>query len=345
MSAAGDARAAAHQAWLRHLRSERGYSPQTLKAYGEDLQQLAQALHRQQLDETQVREADIRRLVALAARQGLSPRSQARRLSCWRGYFDWLALQGQVKANPARGVKAPKAPKRLPKALAPDQAMRLADHQALNSFESLRDKAAVELLYSSGLRVSELASLDRQYLEASLPDGGKYRSLSWWDAGQQQVTVTGKGRKMRTVPVGGAAMQALRDWLAFRDQWAAQQPAGAGQSPESGRGGASGPPAGAASPSDHAALFISQRGRRLSVRSFQARLGQLGVREGLSSRVHPHVLRHSFASHVLQSSGDLRAVQEMLGHSNIASTQIYTSLDFQRLAAVYDAAHPRARKP
>lgn len=311
-------------AYLEHLRSERSYSSQTLKAYSEDLSGLARALVTMNLTPAVVKEADIRRLVAMTAKAKISPRTQARRLSCWRGYFDWLARLGQLQTNPVRAVKAPRAAKRLPKSLAPDQAMSLANHAPEALFESMRDKAMIELLYSSGLRVSELHSLDRQFAKVTGPE--KYQSSSWLDSHEAQVTVLGKGSKLRTVPVGGAALEAIANWLAFRDR------EGTPLAPETLPG------------KDAHALFCTLAGRRLSVRSIQARVARLGLLQGINSRVHPHVLRHSFASHVLQSSGDLRAVQEMLGHSNITSTQIYTSLDFQRLAAVYDAAHPRAKK-
>jgi integrase/recombinase XerC len=311
-------------AYLEHLRSERSYSSQTLKAYSEDLSGLARALAAMNLSPAEVKEADVRHLVAVTAKAKISPRTQARRLSCWRGYFDWLARLGQLHTNPARAVKAPRAAKRLPKSLAPDQAMSLANHAPEAVFESMRDKAMIELLYSSGLRVSELHSLDRQF--ASQSGSEKYQSASWLDRDEAQVTVLGKGAKVRTVPVGRAALDAIANWLAFRDREANPQ-------------AIKGLPA-----KDQHALFCTLAGRRLSVRSIQTRVARLGLMQGINSRVHPHVLRHSFASHVLQSSGDLRAVQEMLGHSNITSTQIYTSLDFQRLAAVYDAAHPRAKK-
>ena len=311
-------------AYLEHLKSERSYANHTLKAYTEDLAGLTLALERMNLKPSEVKESDVRHLVAVTAKAKISPKTQARRLSCWRGYFDWLARLGHIQTNPVRAVKAPRAAKRLPKSLAPDQAMSLANHAPLAVFEAMRDKAMIELLYSSGLRVSELHSLDRHYASEPAPD--KYQSTSWLDHGEAQVNVLGKGNKRRTVPVGRAALDAIAAWLEFRDRLTNDQ------APET-------IPA-----QDRFALLATAPGRRLSVRSIQARVARLGLAQGINSRVHPHVLRHSFASHVLQSSGDLRAVQEMLGHSNITSTQIYTSLDFQRLAAVYDAAHPRAKK-
>jgi integrase/recombinase XerC len=186
------------------------------------------------------------------------------------------------------------------------------------AFELVRDQAIIELLYSSGLRLSELTSLDVGYVHG---DRGGYRSRSWLDAEMAEVTVEGKGGKKRSIPVGGPALAALRKWCQVRRDWLLLHPA-----------------------QDLPALFITRRGTRLSNRSVQLRLRQLALRRNVPVSVHPHALRHSFASHLLQSSGDLRAVQEMLGHASIASTQIYTALDFQRLAAVYDAAHPRARR-
>jgi integrase/recombinase XerC len=321
-------------AYLEHLRSERQYSSHTLKAYRDDLIELHSGLGALEVELLGAQEADLRRLLTQATRQKLSPRTLARRLSCWRGYFDWLARQQQVTSNPARAIKAPKAPKRLPKALAPDEAMSLANHLPESQFEAMRDKAMIELLYSCGLRVSELQALDWRYVEfAATSATPKYKSQSWLDFEQAQVTVLGKGQKSRIVPVGSAAVNALQRWLAFRRDAEANHPnPGRRRQYEQDE------------PKHRFALFTSLAGQRLSVRSLQARTARLGLKQGLSSRLHPHVLRHSFASHVLQSSGDLRAVQEMLGHENITSTQIYTSLDFQRLAAVYDAAHPRAKK-
>lgn len=313
---------AAIQRHLTRLKVERGYSPHTLAGYRHELSALDQARRSLPADRqgwTDVTEADIRRWVAAAAREGLSATSIARRLSVWRGFFDRLALDGVLPANPARGVRAPKRPKRLPKALPVDQAMQLvsgpdADEAGGGDFLRARDRAMAELLYSSGLRLSELTALDHVWVEDKARG---YRSTAWLDRDAAEVQVLGKGRKRRTVPVGRAALAALAAWLPLR-----QAVARAGEP----------------------ALFVSQKGERLGNRAVQLRLARLAVSQGLPSHVHPHVLRHSFASHVLQSSGDLRAVQELLGHASISSTQIYTALDFQHLAAVYDAAHPRARR-
>jgi integrase/recombinase XerC len=241
--------------------------------------------------------------------QELAPRSIARTLSAWRSYYAWLARRGVIALNPAEGLRAPKRPRTLPKALGIDQTAALLDGPAAVPSASLaneplqvRDAAIFELFYSSGLRLSELVGLD-------WPGG--------LDLAAGEVTVTGKRQKTRKVPVGDKALTALQAWLALRPQFLRdEQPA----------------------------LFLGRNGTRLTPRQVQGRLSQWAQRQGVGVHVHPHMLRHSFASHVLQSSGDLRAVQEMLGHASIAATQIYTHLDFQHLAKIYDAAHPRAKK-
>ncbi|MDO5104147.1 MAG: tyrosine recombinase XerC [Lautropia sp.] len=312
---------------LTRLAVERGYSAHTLAAYRRELIVLNQArcgLPAERRDWADVQETDIRRWVAAAAREGLSATSLGRRLSVWRGFFDQLAHDGVLACNPVRAVRAPKRPKRLPKALPVDQAVQLVSAldggEALGdeTFLQLRDQAMAELLYSSGLRLSELTALDHAWVDDK---ARAYRSVAWFDRGAAEVQVFGKGRKRRTVPVGRAALAALDAWLPVRHARLVAE--GVSEEP---------------------ALFISQQGRRLGNRSVQLRLARLAVTQGLPSHVHPHVLRHSFASHVLQSSGDLRAVQELLGHASISSTQIYTALDFQHLASVYDAAHPRAKR-
>ena len=310
-------------AYLESLRTQRKLSPHTVSNYGRDLAVLSRfamaaspAITPEQLTRHQ-----IRKLATQLHARGLSPRSIARHLSAWRGFFGWIADQGRpLASNPVDGVKAPRRGKSLPKALSPDDAIRLAAHATPGkdpeAVDQLCNRAMFELLYSSGLRVSELAGLDLRYVQQ---DG--YRSLGWLDDQLAEVTVTGKGNKMRTVPVGAPATEALRHWLSARPATAAGSP-----------------------PEHHWALFLNSRGRRVTPSTVQKRIKAHALALGIPSSVHPHVMRHSFASHVLQSSGDLRAVQEMLGHASIASTQVYTSLDFQRLAQVYDAAHPRARK-
>ena len=331
--------------YLGRLRSERGCSERTIASYRLDLRELARlagadaasipaagsgsgsgsgsgggtgtaAQAMAEPDWARVTEHEVRRWVAAGARAGLSARSLARRLSAWRGFFDWLAEARRVSINPARAVRAPRAPRRLPKALAPDVAVRFAEGPAGEDFEALRDQAMLELLYSSGLRLSELTSLDMRHFDAPAP-----ASTGWIDLAEAQLTVRGKGGRTRTVPIGRAALAALQRWLAARAAWSVVHPG-----------------------ADERALFLSGQGRRRASRTVQVRLKRLAIARGVPVDVHPHVLRLSFASHLLQSSGDLRAVQELLGHASIATTQVYTALDFQRLAAVYDAAHPRARR-
>ena len=295
-------------AWLGALAHQRRLSSATLANYRhalERLRRLAGAARLDRLDTYQ-----LRRHAAQLRAQGLSPRTIALTLSAWRGLYHWLARHRGLARNPMAGLRAPKAPRTLPKALSPEAAARLLEvvadkADALRDArpDELRDQAMFELFYSSGLRLAELVSLD--------VGGGAL------DLRAGEVTVTGKGRKTRTVPVGSLARDALARWLAARAQLAN---------------------------ADERALFVGARGRRIAPGVVQARLRRRGQMRGLDARVHPHVLRHSFASHVLQSSQDLRAVQEMLGHASISTTQVYTHLDFQALAKVYDAAHPRAKK-
>ena len=284
--------------YLDFLGTERRLAAHTLAAYSRDgalLGMLSQGREPGELGAT-----DIRRFIGALHARGLSPRSLARLLSSWRGFFDWLARHREIAANPCKGIRAPRAARTLPEALSPDEATLLV---ALDdeSDAGIRDRALFELAYSCGLRVSELTGLDVGRID---PDTGEAR-------------ITGKGSKTRIVPVGAPALAALARWMPGRDRLAAP---------------------------DEKALFIGRSGRRLSPREVQRRIKVRAAAAGLAVDVHPHMLRHSFASHVLQSSGDLRAVQEMLGHASISSTQVYTHLDFQHLAKVYDAAHPRARR-
>ena len=299
------------QRYLGELLTQRQLSPHTIAAYRRDLAELAQLAGH--TDWPRLNHADMRRFAARLHAAGQNPRSIARKLSGWRGFYQWLSLHAALPANPVDGVRAPRRAKSLPKALAVDDAVQLleANRHGHPEPDELCNRAMFELLYSSGLRVSELAGLDLAYT-----DHAHGASLGWFDAAAGDVVVTGKGGKMRRVPVGGPAREALAAWLAVR------------------------PPAGDGS----AALFLSSRGTRVTPRVVQHRLKQHALKAGTPVHVHPHVLRHSFASHLLQSSGDLRAVQELLGHASITSTQIYTALDFQHLAAVYDQAHPRAKR-
>ena len=288
-------------AFIHHLADERRLSTHTTKNYYRDLSKLLTFMHSQSIPQwsaisTRIAEQFPARLYA----SGLGGTSIQRALSAVRSFFRFLVREQLLENNPFDGVRAPKSPRTLPNTLSVDEVTQLLEGLADDPL-SLRDSAMMELIYSSGLRLAELASLDVDSVSRAQPT----------------ITVTGKGNKQRVLPVGSKARQAIVAWLAVRDDWA----------------------------NDHEpALFVSSRGVRISHRSIQARLEIRAKQVGLNQRLHPHMLRHSFASHMLESSGDLRAVQELLGHADISTTQIYTHLDFQHLAAVYDKAHPRARK-
>ncbi|MGH8789431.1 MAG: tyrosine recombinase XerC [Cupriavidus necator] len=301
--------------WLRGSRKLAGH---TLTSYSRDLRVLQEhaARYAPGVALLALQTHHIRNFAARLHGAGLVGTSIARTLSAWRGFFQWAARHGHgVTVNPVDGVRAPRSGHALPKALSVEHAVALVAHPVGTDAQALRDHAVYELFYSSGLRLSELVQLDLRYADA---DG--YRSSGWLDLAGAEVTVTGKGSRQRSVPVGSKAIEALRAWVAVRDTLL--------------RPGAL--------PEDAHALFLGPRGRRLSMRTVQLRLKQQALRAGVPADVHPHMLRHSFATHVLQSSGDLRAVQEMLGHVSISTTQVYTALDFQHLAKVYDKAHPRA---
>ena len=308
--------AALVERYLAHVRVEKRLAERTLALYSLDLEKLAQFAAQSGVALTTVGNHHVRRWVAQMHAGGRSGRGIALILSGWRGFYAWLGREGLISANPVQDVRAPKQPRPLPKALGVDEAVQLADHadEADDPWLDARDAAMVELLYGGGLRVGELIGLDVAPSDAALRAG-----RGWLDLQSAEVQVQGKGDKRRTVPVGRGALQALQQWLAVRDQVPAQ-------------------------PQAAQALFIGRRGTRLTAQSVWQRLKRRSLRAGLATPVHPHMLRHSFASHVLQSSGDLRAVQELLGHANIGTTQVYTRLDFQHLAKAYDAAHPRARR-
>lgn len=280
---------------LQHL------SVHTRKAYAGDLAFFLN--YCKELDVGQWQDLDgrqVRGYITQRHRQGTGGRSLRRNLSSIRAFYKYLLAKGEVTKNPAEGITTPKTEKRLPKTLDVDQTSRLVEIKG-NKALTLRDRAILELMYSSGLRLAECVSLD--IYSVDIRDG--------------LVTVTGKGNKTRKVPVGNYALEAVSAWLKVRPQLAAL---------------------------DETALFVSTRGKRISARSVQQRMRHWALKQGLDTNVHPHMLRHSFATHLLESSGDLRAVQELLGHADISTTQIYTSLDFQHLASVYDQTHPRARK-
>ena len=291
------------QDFLQYLEQQRRVSPHTVLNYQRDCQQLvAYCLQQSFNDWQQLKPADIRLFIARLHRNGLGARSIQRMLSGVRSFYRYLLKEGLVDHNPAQSVQAPKAEKRLPKTLDVDQMNSLLDSTPADTFVACRDRAIMELFYSSGLRLAELAALDLRDV----------------DFGQQLVhVIAGKGNKGRILPIGRTAIDALKVWLDKRDQNGLYQ---------------------------QQALFTTQQGKRLGVRSIQQRLAFWGKKHGISEHVHPHRLRHAFASHMLESSSDLRAVQELLGHSDISTTQVYTHLDFQHLAKVYDAAHPRAKK-
>ncbi|MDA0238141.1 MAG: tyrosine recombinase XerC [Proteobacteria bacterium] len=283
--------------YLVYLEKERRLSPLTVKSYARDLGLLIQEFS-ERLDDLTAH--DIRRLVAGQHAKGLGGKTLSRALSAWRGYFSFLIERKGLKHNPCLGIRPPKKEKRLPKALSPDEVNKLLETKE-TSEGATKDQAMFELCYSSGLRLTELASITLQELD--LNDG--------------TVRVTGKGSKTRVVPVGRKAIDAINRWIALCQ--------------------------GLNKPIKNI-LFPNKNGTPISPRTIQHRLSQWTKKQGLGQNVHPHMLRHSFASHLLQSSGDLRAVQEMLGHASISTTQVYTHLDWQHLAKIYDQTHPRAKR-
>jgi len=288
--------------YLEHLATEKNYSPHTIKSYRQQLLISLKNCNDEAQSGWQLLDIHhFRSFIALWHRQGLSPRSIHQRLSALRGLFNYLIREKQATSNPLDSLSAPKMGRKLPRDIEIDQIFQLLDGMPSESSLEIRDRAILELFYSSGIRLAELASLDLFNIDFS-------------DASLQ---VVGKGNKDRRAPIGTKALEALRLWLGERDSIANNE---------------------------ETAIFVSKRGNRLSHRAIQQRLKYWGQKLGLSAPVHPHKLRHSFATHMLEASGDLRAVQEMLGHANLSTTQVYTHLDFQHLANIYDAAHPRARK-
>ncbi len=296
--------------YLQHVRVEKRLAARTVDVYAEHLRGLAERCERDGLSLQQVRDAHVRRWVAQLHAAGRHPRGIALVLSCWRGFYTWLGHQGGLSQNPVQGVRAPKAARPLPKALGVEDALRLSEHHNTQAdpVQEARDRCVVELLYGCGLRLSELLGLD---VTASAAARG------WIDADAGEAHVLGKGGKWRSVPVGAPALAAVQQWLTVRPQWAKVA---------------------------ESALFVGPRGARLTPQALRQHLRQRAQQAGLNAAVHPHMLRHSFASHVLQSSSDLRGVQELLGHANIGTTQVYTRLDFQHLTKAYEAAHPRAKR-
>jgi integrase/recombinase XerC len=287
--------------FARHLLQERGLSPRTAEAYVRDLEALTRYCRERGLEGWPTLDDEhLRGFAAWRHRQGAGGRTIQRALSAVRAFYRFLQREGEARRNPGAGVAAPRSPRRLPEVLDTDQVASLLELDGADPL-AVRDRAILELFYSSGLRLSELVGLD--LVDLDLREG--------------LVAVTGKGRKRRIVPVGRMAREALERWLAVR-----QTITGPGEE----------------------AVFVGQRGPRLGPRAVQRLVERRALARGLGASVHPHTLRHSFASHLLESSGDLRAVQELLGHADISTTQVYTHLDFQHLARVYDQAHPRARR-
>lgn len=303
--------------WLSFLKTEKRYSSHTLAAYARDMRNLWQFYP--QAEPNTLSEEQLNLALAKLHAQSKSPRSLARIASCWRSFYDWYCHNDQLDLNPTRHLKTPKIPKSLPKALSIEQTLQLLDQEHPTEEENntpltqARDQAMFELLYACGLRLSELVSLDYPYLKQ-----GSYESKSWLNLDEGELLVRGKGNKTRIIPVGKKAIQALEQWLTQRPMMANEQSGNA--------------------------LFIGTRGKRIHPRVVESALKKYTQQRDLNIDIHPHVLRHSFASHILQSSQDLRAVQELLGHAHISTTQIYTRLDFQHLAKIYDQAHPRAKR-
>ena len=296
---------------LTHLRVERRLAVRTLALYTDAFERLQRNLTGLSVELRKLQPHHVRRWAGQMHAQGLAPRSIALVLSAWRGLYRWLGREGLIDANPVDGVRAPKMAKPLPKALSVDHAVALAESDGGDTTSPLlltRDRCMVELLYGCGLRVGELVGLDVRAGD---------QASGWIDIADATAHVLGKGSKRRSVPVGRPALVAVQEWLAVRDQMARAGEAG---------------------------LLVSQRGTRITASQIRSRLKRRAIVAGLPTHVHPHMLRHSFASHLLQSSGDLRGVQELLGHANITTTQVYTQLDFGHLSKVYDAAHPRAKK-
>lgn len=288
------------QDYLCYIRVELQLSPHTLKSYAYHLQAASKYFAAMQITSWKTLTiTDVRSLVVQCRRSGLQPAGLSLRLSALRSFLDWMVKQGKLSANPAKGIPVPRQGRRLPKNIDVDEVHQLMNIDSNDPLQ-VRDKAMLELMYSSGLRLSELVRLNCQQLSLE----------------RAQVNVIGKGNKERNLPVGSKAIESLQHWIAIRELFL---------------------------PEDDA-LFIAKSGKRISARNVEKRFAQWGIKQGLSSHLNPHKLRHSFATHMLESSGDLRAIQELLGHANLSTTQIYTHLDFQHLANVYDVAHPRAKR-
>jgi integrase/recombinase XerC len=321
------------QTYLAHCRYEKRLAERTLALYTEDLAKLQANACENKIEITQAHSSHIRRWVAQMHSSGRSGRGIALILSGWRGFYAWLGREGKIASNPVQDVRAPKQPKPLPKALPVDQAVQLASFEGLPEsadFDPVleaRDAALTELLYGSGLRVSELVNLDIHSSSA-----GQHALKGYIDLAADEVHVIGKGSKSRSLPLGRKSIEAIERWLPLRSALLSKTSLQARAAQEE------------KDASGDLALFLSPRGLRMTSMMVWQRLKLRSQQAGLQQAVHPHMLRHSFASHILQSSQDIRAVQELLGHASISTTQVYTRLDFQHLAKAYDAAHPRAKR-
>ncbi len=304
--------------WVHYLRTQKHYSEKTCIAYEHDVERLLE-LYPNRLFDT-LTSQEIRYALAKLHQSGMQPKSLSRVLSAWRSFYRWYKTGHVLKLDPTTGVKAPKVPQPIPKALSVDQTQSLLSPKTLaqTDFNRLkRDQAMFELLYASGLRLSELVGLDYQYHQTK-----DYRSVGWIHLEEKELTITGKGQKTRILPMGQMAIDAVNAWLEVRPLYVSEKTVD----------------------NSEYALFLGARGGRINPRTVQKALEIYGLSSQLNQAVNPHVLRHSFASHLLQSSQDLRAVQELLGHSHITTTQIYTKLDHQHLQKVYEKSHPRAKR-
>lgn len=306
--------------WLSFIYTNLRYSKNTFNNYKHDLSLLNGLVDEINISLEDIKTENIRCFFAKRHSQGISPRGISRTLSVWRSFYNWWGPKVNMINNPASGIHSPKATRPLPKSLSVDQMKNFLDNSKNNADRSsdyimIRDQAIFELLYSSGLRLSELISIDLKY-----ENNTNYKSTSWIELNQSEVIVLGKGNKQRKLPVGTVALKSIKKWIDLRDKFVLST----------------------SSISDRCALFLGIRGKRISPRVIQMQLLKLSKKSNLSMHISPHMIRHSFASHLLQSSQNLRAVQELLGHKTISTTQIYTKLDFQHLASVYDKTHPRA---
>ncbi|AGF48654.1 integrase/recombinase XerC [Candidatus Kinetoplastibacterium oncopeltii TCC290E] len=307
--------------WLIYIYTNLRYSNNTFNNYKHDLSLLDKFVHENNISLEEITTENARSFFAKRYSQGIGPRGIARTLSAWKSFYNWWGPKVNMMNNPISGIRSPKATRPLPKSLSVDQMKNFLDKNKYYVDKSssdcvmFRDQAVVELLYSSGLRLSELISIDIKY-----ENNTNYKSTSWIDLNQSEVIVLGKGNKQRKLPIGNTALESIKKWIDLRDKFILET----------------------SSISDKCALFLGIKGRRLSPRVVQTQLLKLSKKSNLSIHISPHMIRHSFASHLLQSSQNLRAVQELLGHATISTTQIYTKLDFQHLASVYDKTHPRA---